>query len=159
MSEARTQAPTFRLEPADGPRGRELVDAFAREIAGLYPGWHPGIGPSASPAELAPPHGAFLVGYREQTAITCGAVKRLDAETAEIKRMYVVPEARGGGVSRHLLSALEGAARDAGYRLVRLDTGARQPGALALFRSAGYREIGDYNGNPAARYWFEKALA
>ena len=158
MTEAPSQTLTFRVEPADGEVGRELMDAFAGDIAALYPGWHLGIGPSASPAELSTPHGTFLVGYRGAEPVACGAVKRLDSTTAEIKRMYVVPEARGRGVGRQLLVALEDAARSLGYSAVRLDTGDRQPHALALYRSAGYGEIADYNGNPAASFWLEKDL-
>ncbi|MGH9222732.1 MAG: GNAT family N-acetyltransferase [Acidimicrobiales bacterium] len=77
---------------------------------------------------------------------------------AEIKRGYVVPEVRGAGWGRRLLARLEAIARDRGYGVVRLDTGADQPGALHLFRTAGYREIADYDGNPFARYWFENPL-
>lgn len=61
--------------------------------------------------------------------------------------------------ARRLLGALEDAALELGWRTVRLDTGDRQPEALALFRSAGYREIPDYNANPYASYWFAKSLA
>ena len=157
-----TQAPSdtlaFRAERSDGDAGRLLMEGFARDIAALYPGWHTGIGPSASPDELAPPHGTFLVGYRGSEPVAGGAVKRLDPVTAEIKRMYVVPEARGQGVARRLLEALEQAARSIGYAVVRLDTGDRQPHALSLYHSAGYRDIPDYNDNPAASYWLEKAL-
>jgi GNAT superfamily N-acetyltransferase len=147
-----------RTEPSDGDAGRELMAAFAREIAALYPGWHPGVGPSASPADLTPPGGSFLVAYRGDRAVACGALKRLDARTVEIKRMYVDPSERGRGVARRMLSELEQAARAVGYAVVRLDTGDRQPHALALYRSAGYHEIDDYNANPAASRWLEKHL-
>jgi GNAT superfamily N-acetyltransferase len=119
----------------------------------------PGM-PSATPADFAPPHGAFLVGFDEDGAPVCaGGVKRLDDATAEIKRMYVVPSARGRGVARVLLGALEDAARDLGYATVRLDTGPRQAHAQALYESAGYRSIGNFNANPLASYWGEKPLA
>jgi GNAT superfamily N-acetyltransferase len=70
-----------------------------------------------------------------------------------------LPEARGRGWARRLLTALEDAARELGYRRVRLDTGRLQPAALALYPAAGDREIADYNGNPFASYWGEKDLA
>ena len=88
-----------------------------------------------------------------------GGVKRLSDDTAEIKRMYVVPQARGQGVARALLTALEDAARDLGYRKVRLDTGPDQPHARRLYESAGYVRIPDYNANPHADFWAEKRLA
>ena len=72
--------------------------------------------------------------------------------------MYVTPAARGLGVGRRLLEELEAAAREMGYHRLRLDTGARQPDALGLFRTAGYEEIEDYNGNPFAAHWLEKDL-
>ena len=67
--------------------------------------------------------------------------------------------ARGRGVGRALLVALEERARSLGYTTIRLDTHGGEHAAVALFRSAGYRAIADYNGNPYARYWFEKRLA
>jgi len=115
--------------------------------------------PSATPADFAPPGGTFLVGFIDGQAVCSGGIKRLDGETAEIKRMYVVPAARRQGVARRLLDALEGAAQDRGYRLVRLDTGPRQQHAMALYVSAGYTRIGNFNANPIAAYWGQKRLA
>ena len=86
------------------------------------------------------------------------AVKKLDEDTGEIKRLYVAPHARRDGVARRLLGAIEDVARDLGCQLVRLDTGDKQPASLNLFRSTGYVEIPDYNGNPYASYWMEKRL-
>jgi GNAT superfamily N-acetyltransferase len=87
-----------------------------------------------------------------------GGLKRLDARTCEIKRMYVVPEARGRGTGRALLEALEALGRDLGYAVVRLDTGAKQAGAQRMYERAGYRPIADYNANPLAAYWGETRL-
>ena len=72
--------------------------------------------------------------------------------------MYVVPAARRRGVARALLRALEDAARERGYAFVRLDTGPLQRGAMALYASEGYTEIGNFNANPIATYWGEKAI-
>ena len=148
----------FRREPLDGRAGRRLIEAFHREIVQIYPFWTPAVGPTAEPEEFEPPNGAFLVVYSRGEPVGCGGFKRLDARTAEIKRMYVAPVARNKGLGRRILEQLEGGAHEAGYAFVRLDTGDKQPEALTLYRSAGYREIPDYNGNPAANYWFEKAL-
>jgi GNAT superfamily N-acetyltransferase len=150
----------FEPVPADVPPARDLVAAMVAEMATVYgPIDVPGM-PSATPADFLPPHGTFLVGFDERGAAVCGGgVKRLDAEAAEIKRMYVVPEARRRGLARELLRALEEAARELGYGVVRLDTGPRQPHAQAMYESAGYRPIGNFNANPVASYWGEKRLA
>jgi GNAT superfamily N-acetyltransferase len=145
-------------ERLDEPAGEALLAAFIDEIVPLYPGWRPDTGPSATPDELSPPSGLFLVAYVGNEPVGCGGIKRLSTTAAELKRLYVAPKVRNQGVARALIAGLEDAARDAGYRVVRLDTGAQQPGAVQLFRSAGYSDIGDYNGNPYASYWFEKVL-
>lgn len=119
----------------------------------------PGRRTSARPEEFVDPSGRFLIAYCGNRPVACGGVKRLDNTTGEVKRLYVVPDARGRGVGRGLLRALEDAAAELGWRTVRLDTGDQQPDALELFRSAGYREIPDYNANPYASYWLEKRLA
>jgi GNAT superfamily N-acetyltransferase len=85
-------------------------------------------------------------------------VKTLGPGLGEIKRMYVAPHVRGRGLARRLLAALEDAAWRLGHDRVRLDTGPAQAHAKALYESAGYVEIPDYNGNPHASYWAEKKL-
>ena len=148
----------LRDEPFDSPAATALIAAFAEEIASLYPGWTPATGPRATAGDFAPPSGGFVVAYEGGRPVGCGGVKSLDGRDAEVKRLYVAPEARGRGVARAILSRLEEVAAATGHAIVRLDTGDRLPGALALFRSAGYREIDDYNGNPVASYWLEKPL-
>ena len=147
-----------REEPADGEAGTALLAAFDAEIATIYGDWDPNIGPSAKPADFAPPAGAFVVAYQDALAVGCGGFKRLDVQSAEIKRMFVAPAARGRGVARLILHELERIAVERGYWLIRLDTGPSQPHALALYESERYRAIGDYNGNPFATHWFEKPL-
>lgn len=152
----------LRLAPgsvATAP-GVGLIAEMRAEIAGLYAGLvlDGEDMPRAGAAELGPPHGTFLVGWQGERAVCCGGLKRLDDRACEIKRMYVAPAARGQGVARQLLAALEDAARELGYALARLDSGDRQPHALALYGSAGYREIPNFNGNPAATYFAEKSL-
>jgi GNAT superfamily N-acetyltransferase len=148
----------LRDEPLDGAAASDLLAAFASEIASLYPGWHPGAGPSADPGEFVPPAGAFVVAYVDGRPVGCGGFKRIDAQRGEIKRLYVAPELRKSGIARLILGGLEQRARESGYAAVRLDTGARQPEALTLFRSAGYNNIADYNGNEFASHWLEKFL-
>jgi GNAT superfamily N-acetyltransferase len=151
--------PTIRPEPADSDTSLALQDEFFADIAGRYPGWHPGIAPTAEPHEVAPPAGAWLVVYSGEEPIGCGGLKRLDDRIAEVKRVFLRPRARGRGAGRALMEALEEEARRLGYERVRLDTGDKQPEALSLFRDLGFHDVPDYNGNPAASYWMEKALA
>ena len=150
----------FRPAAVDGGPGGELLAAMRSEIAEIYAGLDldsPQM-PRAGAAELGPPGGTFLVGMRDGDPVCCGGVKRLDERACEIKRMYVAPAARGQGVARRLLDALERAARELGYAIARLDTGPDQPHARALYESAGYVEIENFNGNPVATYFAEKSL-
>ncbi|MCB0976617.1 MAG: GNAT family N-acetyltransferase [Acidimicrobiales bacterium] len=150
----------FRVVPADDRDAVALIGAMVEEMRVLYDGLDLEAGdmPKAGPAELGPPHGAFVVGYLHGRAVCGGGVKRLPDGVAEIKRMYVVPDLRGRGVARALLARLEDEARSLGYSVVRLDTGERQPQAIHLYGSAGYREIANYNDNPAAGWFGEKQL-
>ena len=146
-------------EPYDGPGAKLLVPDYVAEIRSMYPDWTPDVPPRLMPEDVEPPAGRWLVAYRAGDPVGCAALKRLDDRTAEIKRVYVAPEARGTGVARALLARLEQIAQDIGYTRLRMDTGARQPASVALFGSLGYGRIADYNGNPVAAYWFEKRLA
>ncbi len=151
----------FRAARVDDGPGGELAQAMREEIAEMYDGLEldgPSM-PKAGAEELSPPGGAFFVGWRDGEPICCGGLKRLSECTCEIKKMYVVPAARGHGVARMLLHELERAAIELGYPAVRLDTGPKQVHAQALYRSEGYEAVEDFNGNPVAVFWGEKRLA
>ncbi len=103
---------------------------------------------------------AFLMARRGGQAVACGAIRPFEPGVAEVKRMFVVPEARGGGVGRAILDILEAFARNFGYRSVRLETGLKQPAAISLYESAGYHRApcyGPYRENPMS-VCFEKNL-
>jgi GNAT superfamily N-acetyltransferase len=142
------------MNPAEPPAG-DLLAAMVAEMVELYDGMGP---PPATTADLTPPRGIFLVGFEGDEPVCSGALTLLGDRAAEIKRMYVVPAARRRGIARRLLAALEDAARDMGCDVVRLDTGARQPHAQALYEASGYVAVPDYNANPKAAFWGEKRL-
>jgi GNAT superfamily N-acetyltransferase len=149
----------FRAMDADRPPASDLIEAMIQALVPLYGRIDGPDAPRATPEDFAPPGGAFLVGFDDDGRPVCGGgIKRLGDDVCEIKRMYVVEAFRGRGAARELLVALEDAARELGYARVRLDTGPKQPHAEALYRSAGYREIPDYNDNPHASYFAEKEL-
>jgi GNAT superfamily N-acetyltransferase len=150
----------FRPCPADADPAAKLLQAMRDEMAEVYEGLDIDNAsmPAAGPAELGPPGGVFIVGYENESAVCCGGIKRLPDGLCEIKRMFVVPEARGRGVARALLVELERRARELGYTHARLDTGPRQPRARRMYVAAGYREIENFNANPVATYFGEKVL-
>ena len=139
------------------PAARELVAAMFAEVSEMY---ESGLAeaPSAHPEELSHPGGGFVLLMDDGRPVAGGGLKRIDDHACEIKRMYVVPDARGRGLGGELLAALEALARDLGYVVARLDTGARQPRAQRLYERAGYVSVPDYNGNPYAAFWGEKRL-
>ncbi len=145
-------------DPEDPPAS-ELLAAMRLELNDVYETFSRLDNPPLIPAELRPPGGVYLVGHQDQRAVAGGRLRRLDEGVAEIKRMYVRPEARSRGVARALLRALEEAALSLGYGVARLDTGPKQPHGLALYRSSGYVEVSPYNDNPFACFWGEKQLS
>lgn len=133
------------IREADGPLDPDLVDVEAEIAAG-------------PPADLVPPDGVLLLGTVDREAAALGGVRHLDTEVAEIKSMYVAPDHRGLGLGKRVIAELEKIAGERGCRAVRLDTSAYLTPAVALYRSAGYAEVPDYNGNRKADLWFERAL-
>jgi len=149
---------TVTAEPYDGELAGRLVAALIAEINERYADevqqWTEAEQKEDAIAYLAevepdlvrPPHGAFLVAWLDGGPAGCGALKPLDSDPSvgEIKRMYTLPEARRRGVSRILLTHLEAAAVDLGYRRIQLETGTEQPEAIGLYESHGWHRIEPY---------------
>lgn len=145
--------------PPQEADARWCLDRYFEELAERFEnGFDPHAGKSLSAAEMTPPNGFFLVARRDGQPIGCAALVRLDADTAEIKRMWTAPAARGQGVARRMLGELDEVARKAGYRKLCLDTNRALTEAHALYRRQGFVETARYNDNPYADYWFEKDL-
>jgi DNA-binding MarR family transcriptional regulator/GNAT superfamily N-acetyltransferase len=121
-------------------------------------GWDESISIAATPEQLRPPAGLFVVATLHGTPVGCGALKFHGHRPAELKRMWVAPTARGLGLGRRLLTELERLAAEHGVRRVRLETNRNLTEAIALYRSAGYREVSPFNDEPYAHHWFEKQL-
>ena len=119
---------------------RSLIASLNAELTSVYP--EPGANHfQLDPEEVAEGRGTFLVVYRDGAPVGCGALRVLDPKTAELKRMYVDPRARGQGLGRRLVAALEAEARALGVRRLVLETGVRQAAALALYRATGFQPI------------------
>ncbi|TIC88210.1 GNAT family N-acetyltransferase [Nocardioides sp. GY 10113] len=152
-------APALDLRPVgyDHPDAVALVARVQEEYVERYGS------PDAGPVDLAEfrgPDGLFLVGYLDSAAVATGAWRRTGVEAlgggpaAEIKRMYVVPERRGNGIARLVLAELERTAARAGVAVLVLETGLKQPEAIALYESAGYVPVpgfGHYRDSPLSR--------
>jgi GNAT superfamily N-acetyltransferase len=133
----------IRRENYEAFTSQALVAALNAELLDRYEGFD-GSGGEHAARDFEPPDGAFVVGWEDGEPVACGGVCRYDETTAEIRRMYVAPSARGRGLSRFVLAALEDEARELGYDLVRLETGDQQPEAIKLYASSGYEPIPRY---------------
>ena len=132
----------LRAEPYGSAVARPLTDALAAELRERY--GEDGAGGEPEPSVFAAPDGHFIVAVEQGRAVACGGLARYDECEGEIRRMYVAPEARGRGLGRAVLGALEAAARALGYEALRLETGTGQPEALGLYTSAGFERIPRY---------------
>ncbi|MEU0546902.1 helix-turn-helix domain-containing GNAT family N-acetyltransferase [Micromonospora sp. NPDC005979] len=145
--------------PAD-PRARACLRAYTREVGRRFDdGFDPALSNPVDDEALVPPAGVLLLATLNTEPVGCGAVKLHRDGPAEIKRVWVADTVRGLGVGRRLLGELERYAAERGATAVRLDTNRNLTEAIALYRSAGYREIPPYNTERYAHHWFEKPLA
>ncbi|MFC4427638.1 GNAT family N-acetyltransferase [Deinococcus navajonensis] len=134
--------PLVSLSPQD-PRVAQLMNDQQRELRRLYNDEDSRTEPF-DPQILSGEGSALLVVEEGEQLLACGALKRLDDGSAEIKRMYTVPAARGRGLGRQVLNGLIAAGREAGYSRLVLETGNQQPDAVHLYESAGFRRIPNY---------------
>lgn len=132
----------------DHPDAVKLTAEVQQEYVVRY--GDPDVTP-VDPREFAPPQGLFLIGYLGDVPVACcgwrahdGPVPEFQPGDAEMKRLYVAPDARGNGYARELLAEIENAARQAGRRRMILETGTRQPEAIALYQAQGYRPIPNF---------------
>src|SRR5579884_504583 len=151
-----------RVEVVDpeSPEAAFCLREYFAEIARRFDdGFDDAISIAATPEQLRPPAGLFVVATLHGEPVGCGGLKFHGRRPAELKRMWVAPSARGLGLGRRLLEELEALARERGVRTIRLETNRNLNEAIALYRSSGYREVPAFNGEPYAHHWFEKRLA
>jgi DNA-binding MarR family transcriptional regulator/GNAT superfamily N-acetyltransferase len=150
---------TLAVEDPRRPDAWWCIEQYIAELNVRFDaGWDPSISISADPHELMPPAGALVVARLRGQPVGCGALKLHGDAPAELKRMWVAPEARGLGLGRRLLLELERLARAAGVGVVRLETNRNLTEAIELYRSSGYQEVAAFNDEPYAHHWFEKRL-
>ena len=145
------------LAPSD-PRACRRIGRLDRLQLSLYPAESNHLDPIET---LEWGHVTFLAAFAGGKVVGCGAVKCMPGRYGEIKRMYVNPDARGRGVGRALIEALESRLLAAGINVARLETGTRQSEALALYERCGYVRIppfGEYREDPLSVF-LEKRLA
>jgi putative acetyltransferase len=140
----------FRRQELDSTVAALLIGELNAELAALYP--EQGANHfRLDPAEVSAGRGVFLVAYESDQPVGCGALRRIDPDVAEVKRMYVRRAARGRRLGAAILSALEAEARALGVSRLVLETGDRLAVALALYRRAGFQPVpafGEYVDSP-----------
>ena len=134
----------IRLETAD-PLGHEAAELLRQMRAEALSRYGDVLDASAPVANEPPAaRSAFLIARLEGRPVGCAALRPIDAEAAEVRRMYVMPPVRRRGIARLLLAELEAKAARFGFTTLRLETGNRQPEAMALYESSGFRQIPPY---------------
>ena len=155
MSEA-DRHPAVRVERVEllstiageliGELNRELTEQYPEEGACFF---------RLDPEEVAPGRGGFFVAWANDRPVGCGAIRLVDADRAEIKRMYVRRESRGQRISAAILDVLESEAARLGATCLVLETGNRQREAIGLYRRRGFTDIaafGEYGSSPLSLY-------
>ncbi len=143
----------------DDPRARFCLAQYVAEIDGRFSaGFDPARSLPAESQAFRPPAGRMLLATLHGEPVGCGAIKLDWGAPPYIKRMWVASSTRGLGVGRRLLGELEARAAATGAPVVQLETNGALTEAIALYRSAGYREVPPFNDEPYAHHWFEKDL-
>jgi ribosomal protein S18 acetylase RimI-like enzyme len=152
---------SIMLDDPHGEAAAQFMRKLAEEESQRYRDLGPDDADSFRPEQVLVPRSAFVVARFDGQPVGCGALRPLDSESAEIKRMYVLPSARRRGIGREMVGKLERLAAEFGYRFIRLETGNRQPEAIALYERCGFCRIplyGEHIGDPVS-VCFEKKTA
>jgi len=146
----------IQVDPCSPPTVA-LIEELDRHLSQLYPAESNYL---MDLDALCAPDVRFFAAHVDGETLGCGAIKQF-ADYTEVKRVYVSPRARGLGVAKLVIKALETATRDAGLRIMRLETGIYQPDALALFEKVGFMRIssfGDYPKDDPYSVFMERKL-
>jgi len=155
------QVSAVRIERVDptSESARWCVQQYVAELASRFEkGFDPQQSIPADDAELRPPLGVFLLASADGEPVACGAVKVIAPRVGSVKRMWVAGSARGTGLGRRMLLALEAEARELGVTTLRLETNRVLVEAISLYRRSAYVEVAPFNADPYADFWFEKRL-
>jgi GNAT superfamily N-acetyltransferase len=133
---------TIRRTSWANPVGRDLRAAQQAELDARFGGRDHEAGEPPSASDIA----VFLIAYERATGqpLGCGGLRWVDRTTAEVKRVYVLPYARGAGVASSILLALEAEAHEAGITLIMAEAGSAQPDGKMFYEAAGYRAVPNF---------------
>jgi DNA-binding MarR family transcriptional regulator/N-acetylglutamate synthase-like GNAT family acetyltransferase len=145
--------------PPDSAPARHCLQAYYGELARRFAGGFE-VSRSRDPEarDMLRPRGTFVVAMSDGLPLGCVGLKGGGGASAEIKRLWVSPAARGLGLARRLMTAAESAARELGIDVLRLDTNSALPEAAHLYRATGWAEIPRFNDDPYPDLFFEKRL-
>jgi DNA-binding MarR family transcriptional regulator/ribosomal protein S18 acetylase RimI-like enzyme len=150
---------TVAVTDPRSPAAQRCLTAFGAELAERFEdGFDPARTRQLDAHDMIAPHGLLLVASLHAEPIGCCALRFHGDEPAELKRMWVAPDARGLGLGRRLVAEIESHAKANGVSVLRLDTNRALVQAIGLYRSAGYTEVPRFNDEPYAHHWFEKTL-
>ena len=145
-------------DPTD-PRSRACLEHYYAELARRFSGgFDVNLSRDPDAADMRPPRGTFLLALSDGHPLGCAGLKGHGGRVAEVKRLWVAPEARGLGLSRRLMTVIEDAARTLGITTLQLDTNSALPEAAGLYRATGWDEIERFNDDPYPDLFFQKNL-
>jgi len=150
---------TQSVDPA-GAEARALIRAYLADIISRYHR-RPATEAEITRAIAEDPTddlATFFVGRLGDRPLACAGIRLVCPETAELKRLFVHPDARGRGGGAALLAAAEAAAVSIGASAIRLDTRSDLVEARGLYAKHGYREVAPFNRDRYAEHWFQKLL-
>jgi DNA-binding MarR family transcriptional regulator len=150
---------SFDVESPRSADARWCLQQYFDELDERFDaGFDPALSISADARDLTRPAGLLVIARLNGQPVGCGALKFHGKAPAELKRMWLAKSVRGLGLGARLLNELEQRARNAGARVVRLETNRALTEAIALYRRSGYVEVDRFNDEPYANHWFEKTL-
>lgn len=148
---------TFHDADPDAPPAQACLAAYFDLLAQVIHGFTRPALPLQDAADFRPPSGAFRLTRQGDQTLGCVSLRAHAPGTAEVKRLWIAPQARGRGLARRLMQDIETRALALGYSRLILDTNAGLPAAIALYESSGWAAIPAYSGFPAT-HWFGKTL-